>query len=125
MKIISVRQPWASLIVQGIKDVENRSWRTHHRGPVLIHASQRQDEITEKELKRRYGIEMPKRLPKGSVIGVADIVDCVEEHPSKWFDGDGFGFVLKNPRRVRFQRWSGQLGLREAPRALLTKLQAA
>jgi len=39
MKIISIRQPWAALIVSGIKDVENRTWPTRYRGQLLIHAS--------------------------------------------------------------------------------------
>lgn len=38
MKAISIKQPWASLIAHGIKDIENRSWRTNYRGRVLIHA---------------------------------------------------------------------------------------
>src|SRR5207302_502261 len=38
MKALTVRQPWAWAIVQGKKDVENRSWRTDHRGMVAIHA---------------------------------------------------------------------------------------
>jgi len=40
---LSVRPPWAQAIVAGVKDVENRSWKTRYRGPVLIHASQRFD----------------------------------------------------------------------------------
>ena len=39
VKIISVRQPWAWLIVAGHKDIENRTWRTSYRGRLLIHAS--------------------------------------------------------------------------------------
>ena len=35
---VSVRQPWADLLVSGIKSVENRSWKCAHRGPLLIHA---------------------------------------------------------------------------------------
>jgi hypothetical protein len=38
-RAISIRLPWAWLIVNGFKDVENRSWRTRHRGTILIHAS--------------------------------------------------------------------------------------
>ena len=38
MKAISIKQPWASLIAYGIKDIENRTWRTNYRGRVLIHA---------------------------------------------------------------------------------------
>ena len=44
MKIISVRQPWAYLIVAGYKPVENRTWNTSYRGPLLIHASQAMEE---------------------------------------------------------------------------------
>jgi hypothetical protein len=40
MKIFSVRQPWAALIVSRHKDIENRTWSTRYSGPVLIHASQ-------------------------------------------------------------------------------------
>ena len=39
MKAITIKQPWASLIVHGIKDIENRSWSTKFRGRVLIHAA--------------------------------------------------------------------------------------
>ena len=38
MKTLSVKQPWASLICSGIKDIENRTWKTKFRGRVLIHA---------------------------------------------------------------------------------------
>src|SRR5437016_10859136 len=43
MKALSVRQPWAWLIVNGHKDIENRSWQTKFRGKLLIHAGQRFD----------------------------------------------------------------------------------
>ena len=39
MRTLSIRQPWAWLIVHGHKDVENREWATDYRGPLLIHAS--------------------------------------------------------------------------------------
>lgn len=40
MKYLTVRQPWAWLLVNGHKDIENRSWPTKYRGPLLIHAAQ-------------------------------------------------------------------------------------
>lgn len=133
MKIISVKQPWASLIIHGarnirtgtieFKNIENRDWRTHHRGPTIIHASQNDDrEATAEELRRSFDVLMPKSMSRGGVIGIVDIIDCVDDHPSKWFSGE-YGFVLKNPRRLQFQRWLGQLGIREAPRELLSKLK--
>lgn len=39
MKVITIQQPWASLIITGAKRVETRSWATRYRGPILIHAS--------------------------------------------------------------------------------------
>src|SRR6267378_3713180 len=56
MKIISIRQPWASLIVSGVKDVENRTWSTRYRGPVLIHASRTADKISDDEFQARFGM---------------------------------------------------------------------
>lgn len=44
MKAISIRQPYAYLIVNGKKDIENRNWKTKQRGRVLIHASQKIDD---------------------------------------------------------------------------------
>ena len=52
MRAITIRQPWAELIVRGDKDVENRSWRTRHRGPLLIHAGARAD----RSLLEQHGI---------------------------------------------------------------------
>lgn len=45
MKTITVKQPWASLIVEGIKDIENRTWKTNFRGRVLVHAAAKQCEV--------------------------------------------------------------------------------
>ncbi|EGQ13669.1 ASCH domain-containing protein [Prevotella pallens] len=39
MKTLSVRQPWASLLVSGLKDIENRTWAPNYKGRILIHAS--------------------------------------------------------------------------------------
>ncbi|MCE9533962.1 MAG: ASCH domain-containing protein [Planctomycetes bacterium] len=41
MKALTIKQPWAGLIAAGIKPIENRTWRTWYRGPLLIHASRR------------------------------------------------------------------------------------
>jgi len=82
MKIISIRQPWAHLIVNGSKNIENRSWSTKYRGPVLIHAS--------KTVNRRACAELgldSHELPTGGVVGIAELVNCVEDHSSRWFEG--------------------------------------
>jgi len=90
MKAISIRQPWAHRIIHEGKDVENRTWRTNYRGPVLIHASMSKAELHRDD----YG-----KYLYGGIIGMAEIVDCVSEMDSKWFMGP-YGFVLENVREL-------------------------
>jgi hypothetical protein len=122
MKILSVRQPWATLIASGAKDVENRTWLTRYRGPVLVHASQRTDDVTSDEIERRFGVRPQSVLPLGGIVGLTQIVDCVKPHPSKWYAPGHWALVLANPGELPFVRWKGQLGIRDAPRSLLDLL---
>jgi hypothetical protein len=123
VKIISTRQPWTSLKVIDFKDDENRTWPTRYRGPVLVHASQRPDDITADEIEQRYGERVPSDLPLGGIVGMTEIVDCVREHPSKWAAPGHWHFVLANSRPLPFVRWKGALSLREAPPELLDLLE--
>jgi hypothetical protein len=116
MKIITIRQPWAHLIVSGSKNIENRNWVTSYRGPVLIHAGLAVDRRACME----YGLA-PDDLDRGAVIGIANIVDCVRRHSSRWFVGP-FGFVLRDRQKIRAIAWKGALGLPEAPSELLNRL---
>jgi len=123
MKIISIRQPWASPIVSGVKDVENRTWSTRYRGPVLIHASQTIDTISGEEFQARFGMALPAAAPRGGVVGVAEIVDCVSEHSSRWYAPGHFAFVLRNARAVPFTPWRGALSLCAASDELIVLLR--
>jgi hypothetical protein len=109
---ISIRQPWAWLIVNGYKDIENRIWEAKLRGRVLIHAGQSKSGITAEELayvKRHYRIsDLPETFETGGIIGIVELVDCVKRHRSKWFNGP-FGWVLAKPRRLPFKKCKGQL----------------
>ena len=113
---------WASLIVSGAKDVENRTWPTRYRGPVLVHASQRPDAISSDEIERRFGVRLLSTLPLGGIVGLTEIVDCVKLHPSKWCAPGHWAFVLANSRPLPFVQWKGQLGIRDAPQELLELL---
>ena len=109
MRTLSIRQPWAGLIVAGIKDIENRSWSTSYRGPILIHAGKAKPPADWlEEIEEEHGIVIP-RMEFGGIIGTAEIVDCVTSHPSPWFCGP-FGFVLANPRPLPFLPCKGALG---------------
>jgi ASCH domain len=82
MKCVSVHQPWAWAIFHAGKGVENRSWRTKYRGPLLIHASKsRRSYDREAALywPSRYGVDLPAwdELPAGAIVGIVDLVDCL------------------------------------------------
>lgn len=106
MKAISIKQPWASLIAHGIKDIENRIWRTNYRGRVLIHAgSSKKEGWCLNDLQRvhlwrssntLYSTDFDK-LPFGSIIGSVEIVDCVQAHSSIWAEKNVWDWVLVNP----------------------------
>lgn len=107
MKAITIKQPWASLIVSGLKDIENRSWKTNFRGRVLIHAAKTTvkegwsalNKIQIKEVSphkdKLYGDK--EDLPKGAIIGSVEVVDCVKNHPSLWAEKGVWNWVLANP----------------------------
>ena len=79
MKAISLIQPWASLIVMGVKKFETRSWKTEYRGNLLIHASSKlptdfqKDKFTEGSYFKDYIADM-ELLPYGVVIGKVNLV---------------------------------------------------
>jgi hypothetical protein len=114
MKALSVRQPWAWLIVNGYKDVENRTWSTEYRGPLLIHAGWHLDPEIEQvrgEL-AEMGIEVPADLPRGGIVGRVVVVECVTAHDSEWFSGP-YGFVLESPEGLAFRPLRGKPGIFE------------
>ena len=115
MKTLSVRQPWAWLIVQGSKDIENRTWATSYRGPLLIHAGLQVDQPVIDALMHDHCKKFPHthdwpRFRTGGIVGMADLVNCVTSHDSEWFDGP-YGWVLANPRPVPFYARRGKLGI--------------
>lgn len=124
MKALSIRQPWAWLIVNGYKDIENRSWRTNYRGPVLIHASSRKPTKVEVAharyiLSTQIGAEAAREMPDrngfklGGIVGVATITGwCVDAPLSPWFFGP-IGHKLANARALPFKPMKGRLSFFE------------
>ncbi len=100
MKTLSVRQPWAYLICSGLKDVENRSWRTKFRGKVLIHAPARPDQTGIREFTSEQSkyIDMEgEYYVLSAIIGSVEIVDCVQNYESIWAAAGCLHWILKNP----------------------------
>ncbi len=116
MKALSLKQPWAWAVIEGIKDIENRKWKTKFRGDLLIHASRTFDGIGFIVL-QNMGLNPPPEsfLERGSIIGRVTVIDCVRVHPSRFFFGP-WGFILRDP--IKFKEpifWKGQLGIFEIP----------
>jgi ASCH domain len=114
-RALSIRQPWAWLIVNGYKDVENRSRLTHYREGLLIHAGLDKSEFNDgmaDYIKRKYGVDIPDTLELGGVVGVVDVVDCSNVHTSPWFvkRKGNFAWILSNQRRLPFRACKGALG---------------
>lgn len=139
MLALSIRQPWASLIMKARKDVENRNWPTKVRGRILVHAAKgmTRDEH-EDAIEFAVGairtdprnVGAPKRttlrelgfayedLARGGIVGSVEIVDCVRVCASPWFMGE-FGFLLRDPKPLPFTPWKGQLGFFDVPESAL------
>ena len=114
MKALSLKQPFAELILQGRKKIELRKWNTKFRGEFLIHASKN----TDKKAMERFGF---KELPLGHIVGKATLIEVKKyndesEHnkdqnlhlaSSYWGD---YGFVLKNAERIKEIPCKGKLG---------------
>ena len=133
MRVLSIRQPYAWFIVHAGKGVENRSWSTSFRGPVLIHASasmtRREYELGLLTAREATGEDWlwktppPSGLPKGGIVGVTEVLDC-RPSPSGWRAGDrellpwespaGYALVLGESAPLPFVPCRGRLGLWDA-----------
>ena len=104
MKTLSLKQPWAELILQGKKKIELRKWNTKFRGEFLIHASK----IPDRESMLKFNF---KNLPLGFIVGKANLIDVKKYENSSEFLKDknlhladsswgNYGFLLKNAKRI-------------------------
>ncbi|MES2685511.1 MAG: ASCH domain-containing protein [Pseudomonadota bacterium] len=126
---LSIRQPWAWLIVNGFKPIENRTWPTMFRGMLLIHAGKTMT-VAEYDAALLFintfiGPDVAAKVPamdkleRGGFVGVANMVDCVRKSESPWFTGadtdDGHGFVMADPWPIHFHPYKGKLGFFNVP----------
>jgi len=117
-RALSIRQPWAYAILHLGKDVENRPWRTHRRGRILVQAA-----ITvtreEREAAGKRGLDI-NDLPRGYIVGSVEIDDCVRNYKSEWAIKGQWHWVLKNPMvLVNPIPFKGALGFIKVPAKLL------
>lgn len=117
MIALSIRTPWAWMITHAGKDIENRTWRTDYRGPLLIHTGKKPESDLVFQWIRFKGFDLPEKesLPLGGIVGVCDLVDCLpkKSRDDGWQQANCFGFKLANARPLPFTACKGALGLFE------------
>lgn len=137
MKVISIIQPWATLIALKEKKYETRSWKTKHRGEIAIHASKKVDKhICKQEpfksILTKHGYN-ENNLPKGAIIAISNLIDCLEIEVNEglislvsdgrylkingneiefgWYDNGRYAWELQNIKQIGAIPAKGKLGL--------------
>ena len=124
MKAITIKQPYATLIAEGIKEYEFRTWKTKYRGDILIHAGKG---IDKKAMERFNDLNL--NYPSGCIIAKATITDCVyvdnqlkeelQQKNDKVYYGivnkdsnwEGYGFKIENVEKIELIHINGKLSL--------------
>jgi hypothetical protein len=121
MKVLTIKQPWATLIAQGYKAYEFRSWHTKYRGPLIIHAGQGVDKNA---LKRFQHLNL--HYPKSQIVAIVQLEDCIlidENFNKKLMEADElvygdnskvgqYAWKLSNVKYIENQKnVKGRLGL--------------
>jgi hypothetical protein len=124
IKGLSISQPWAWLIANGHKDIENRNWATAYRGLVLLHSPLLEDQwqfSSSGRLLQTIWPEGADRMPQrkedyqyGGFVGIAELVDVVRESNNPWFVGK-YGLVFCNAHPIPFYPFRGQRYLFDVP----------
>lgn len=115
---LSIRQPWAELILQGSKTIEVRTWATGHRGELWLHAGIKPD----RKALDRFNLAA-KDLSFGALVGRSELYDCVEFTTETWerwriyhlnegpLERRRYAWFLRNPIRIHPRPLKGRLGL--------------
>lgn len=120
MKVLTLKQPWATLVAEGIKKYEFRSWKTNYRRKILIHAG---TGIDKKELEKFKDLNL--EFPYKRILAEVELEDCLElndelnkkiiaekniAYGSKY--RTGYAWKLTNSKKINYDKEiKGQLGL--------------
>jgi hypothetical protein len=128
MRAITINEPWATLIVHGIKRVENRSWSTNYRGSLLIHAGKAID-TDGLEFCKAEGILVPELRP-GKIVGRVNLIGihaidepCCRDYDSRFATGPFCWFFAEAEILPEAVFCVGQQKLWTLPEYLMTELR--
>ncbi|MBQ9279575.1 MAG: ASCH domain-containing protein [Clostridia bacterium] len=125
MKVLTIKQPFATLIAEGFKEYEFRTWKTKYRGEFLIHAGKSVDKKAMKQFEQ-YHLE----YPIGCIIAKANLTECIiidekarsmlqQKNPLVYSHAvndiywDGYGFKLENVEKIEPIPVNGKLSFWE------------
>lgn len=123
MKVLSIKEPWASLIMNGTKKIETRSWKTKYRGEIYIHASLSKAKITKPEV---YELIKDMNFKCGYIICKCNLVDCIymtdkyvndmkinhyEEYICGHYEVGRYAWIVEDVKVIEPIEAKGKLGL--------------
>ena len=125
MKVLTIKQPFATLIAEGLKEYEFRTWKTNYRGEILIHAGKG---IDKKAMEKYKYLNL--EYPSSCIIASLSITDCIKvddnmrdylkskqtpiyDNITKNKDWEGYAFKLENIKKIEPINISGKLSFWE------------
>ena len=111
---INIPQPAAWGIIHTQQNITNRNAEVYLRGPICIYASENEAYQLRDKYRISFGYAPPQNLPRGGIVGVCTIDDCVTEHDSPYFSGP-YGIVLSDCWHVDLIRCPEQPGIFPTP----------
>lgn len=122
MKVISIKEPFATLIKENIKNIETRSWKTNYRGEIYIHASKVSDKTRTQELS---DLTKNLKMNNGNIIAKATLVDCKymdqefikeikqneTEYLCGYYEEGRYAWILKDIKKIKPIKAKGKLNI--------------
>ena len=130
MKVLSLMEPWGSLIKEKVKYIETRSWKTNYRGELYIHTSLKKIPKNDERIRELVNLLKDKDIKYGYIIAKCNLVDCIymdeefinkiknkikTENPTEYKCGEyavgRYAWVLKDIRKIEPIQAKGHLGI--------------
>lgn len=99
MKVLTIREPFASLIKNRVKCIETRSWKTNYRGEIYIHAGKNKVDFNDNRIKKLLKYIPNEKMQYGKIICKCNLIDCI------YMDSDYIDMISKNKKEYLCGRY--------------------
>lgn len=126
MKVLSLIEPWGSLIKEKVKYIETRSWKTNYRGELYIHTSAKKISKKDERIQNLFNLLQDKNIKYGYIIAKCKLVDCIymdeefvnkikKENPTEYMCGEysvgRYAWILEDIKEIAPIQAKGHLGI--------------